>query len=153
MFRRDSVTLPHGQRDYLRRTRNVCILRSYDLPFPGAFEPRVSPDETTLCLLAIFSLDRAFPAIRARDGVAEKSHLHLRELAVARKRLGIFGNRFVLAVAPSAWRCPLEVIRNHVLEIRLRATGQVGPLRLGRNDELHHLLLGRSPSRFLPNAG
>src|SRR4029077_9632983 len=140
-------------RDVLRLTRDVRILRSHDLPFSGAFEPRVGPDQTTLCLLAIFSLgDRAFRSIRYRNGVAEKSHLYLAELAVARERLGICGDRFVLAVTPSAWRCPLEVVRNHVLKIRRRTTGRVGPLRLGRNDELHRLLPRRTQSRFLPNA-
>ena len=59
------------------------ILRSHDLPFPGAFEPRVGPDQTTLCLLSIFILgDRAFRSIRYGDGVAEKSHLHFAQLAV-----------------------------------------------------------------------
>src|SRR6185369_5973619 len=43
-------------RNVLRVARNVRILRSHDLPFPGAFEPRIGPDQTTLCLLAIFSL-------------------------------------------------------------------------------------------------
>ena len=72
-------------RDVLRVARDARILRSHDLPFPGAFEPRVGPDQTTLCLLAIFSLgDRAFRSIRYGDGVAEKSHLYLAELAVAR---------------------------------------------------------------------
>ena len=43
-----------------------------------------------LRLLAIFSLgDCAFRSIRDRDGVAEKSHLHLAQLAVALERLGI----------------------------------------------------------------
>src|SRR5689334_11533842 len=106
-----------------------------------------------LCLLAIFSLDRAFLSISYGDGVTEKSHLYLAELAVALERLGICSDRFVLAVATSAWRCPLEVVRNHVLKIRLRATGGVGPLRLGRSDELHRLLLRRSPARFLRKAG
>src|ERR1700747_2940766 len=105
-----------------------------------------------LFLLAIFTLgDRAFRSIRYGDGVAEKSHLYLAELAVARERLG--GDRFVLAVTPSAWRCPLKVVRNYVLKVRLRATGRVGPLRLGRNHELHRLLSRRSPSRFLRKAG
>src|ERR1700758_1451576 len=141
-------------RHLLRLTRDARILRRYDLPFPGAFEPRVGPDQTTLCRLTIFGLgDRAFRSIRYGDGVAEKSHLYLAQLAVARERLGICGDRFVLVVTPSAWRCPLEVVRNHVLKIRLRATGRVGPLRLGRNDELHRLFPRRSPSRFLPNAG
>ena len=85
-------------RDVLRLTRDVRILRSHDLPFPGAFEPCVGPDQTTLCLLAIFSLDRAFRSIRDRDGVAEKSHLYLAELAVARERLGICGDRFRFVV-------------------------------------------------------
>src|ERR1043166_1467117 len=76
----------------LRATRDIRVLRSHDLPFPGTFEPCVGPDQTTLCLLAIFSLgDRAFGSIRYRDGVAEKSHLHLAQLAIARERFGICG--------------------------------------------------------------
>src|SRR6476659_3880100 len=106
-----------------------------------------------LCLLAIFSLDRAFRSIRDRDGVAEKSHLYLAQLAIARERLGIRGDRFGLVVATSARRCPLEVVRNHVLKIWLRTTGRVGPLRLGRNHELYCLLSRRSPSGFLRKAG
>src|SRR5580765_5886565 len=107
-----------------------------------------------LCLLATFSLgDRAFRSIRHRDGVAEESHLHFAKFAVARERLRICGDRFLLAVAPSAWRCPLEVIRNHVLKVRLWATGRVSPLSLGRNDELHRLLPRRSPARLLRDAG
>jgi hypothetical protein len=47
------ILLPFVWRDVLRLTRDVRILRSHDLPFPGAFEPRVGPDQTTLCLLAI----------------------------------------------------------------------------------------------------
>jgi hypothetical protein len=67
-----------GWRDSLRATRDIRVLRSHYLPFPGAFEPRVGPDQTTLCLLAILNLgDRAFRTIRDRDGVAEKSHLYL----------------------------------------------------------------------------
>src|SRR4029077_16280956 len=103
-------------RDVLRLTRDVRILRSHDLPFPGAFEPCVGPDQTMLCLLAIFSFgDRAFRSIRYGNGVAEKSHLYLAELAIARERLGICGDRFRLVVATSARRCPLEVVGNHVL--------------------------------------
>src|ERR1700756_3759809 len=137
----------------LRATRDIRVLRGHDLPCPRTFEPRVGPDQTTLCLLAIFSRgDRAFRSIRYRNGVAEKSHLHLAELAVARERLGFCGDRFVLAVTPSAWRCPLEVVRNHILKIRLRATGRVRPLHFGRNDELYRLLPWRSPSRFLRKA-
>ena len=132
---------------------SVSCAASHDLPFSSAFQPRVGPDQTMLCLLAIFSLDRAFLSISYRDGVAEKSHLYRAELAVALERLGICDDRFVLAVTPSAWRCPLEVVRNHVLKIRLRATGRVGPLRLGGYDELYRVLPRRSPSRFLPNAG
>ena len=64
--------------------RQRSILRSHDLPFSGAFQPRVGPNQTMLCLLAIFSLgDRAFRSIRYRDSVAEKSHLYLTQLAVA----------------------------------------------------------------------
>ena len=134
----------------LRLTRDVRILCRHDLPFPGAFEPRVSPDQAMLCLLAIFHFgDRAFRSIRERDRVAKKSHLYLAQLAVALERFKIGGDRVLLAVAPSAWRCPLEVVRNYVLKIRLRATGRVGPLRLRRKDELYRLLPRRSPSRFL----
>src|SRR5206468_7633384 len=97
--------------------------------------------------------DRAFRSIRYGDGVAEKSHLYLAQLAIARERLGIRGDRFGLVVTTSAGRCPLKVVRNDVLKIRLRATGRVGPLRLGRNNELHRLLPRRSPSRFLRKAG
>ena len=113
-----------GSQDSLRVTRDDSVLRGHDLPLPCALEPRVRPDLATLCLLAIVVLDHpVFRSIRYGYGVAEESDLHLAELAVARQRLCIRGDSFLLAVALALCRCPLKVVCNNVLKIRLRATG------------------------------
>jgi hypothetical protein len=113
-----------GLAGQLKGYKEDGVLRGHDLPLPFAFWPCVGPDQATLCVLANLGLIYlAFGSIRDGDGVAAESDLDLAELAVAGQRLGIRGDSLVLAVAPARWGCPLEVVRNNGLKIRLKATG------------------------------
>jgi len=77
-----------------------------------------------LRLLTVVVIDHAaFRSVRYGYGVAEESDLYFAKLAVTRQRFCICADSLLLAIALALWGCALEVVRNNVLKIRLRATG------------------------------